>query len=96
MKKRNSPLKWLKDDCDIDINSDYYIELRSGGNMSVHGCRGIEEYSAERIVLLLYPCRMLIKGRDLLCDSYVNGAVIVSGLIASVEFCEYANGEKKK
>ena len=73
---------------DIDLGADFYIEMRGRKSLAVYSCRGIAEYSPARIVLHLLSTRLCIIGSGLLCDSYTNGAVLVSGLITSIEFIE--------
>ena len=73
---------------DLDLGADFYIEMRGKNNLAVYSCRGIVEYSPARIVLRLFSTRLFITGSGLICDSYTNGAVLVSGLITSIEFTE--------
>ncbi len=73
---------------DIDLGADFYIEMRGQNNLAVYSCRGIAEYSPKRIILHLHKAKLSINGVGLLCDSYTNGAVLVSGQVCSVEFTE--------
>ncbi len=73
---------------DLDLGADFYIEMRGKNNLAVYSCLGIVEYSPTRIVLRLFSTRLCITGSGLICDSYTNGAVLVSGLITSIEFTE--------
>ncbi len=70
---------------DIDLGSDFYIEMRGEHNLSVRGCVGIAEYGSERIGLHLSRGILNIDGRELLCDSYLNGAVLIRGEICAIE-----------
>ena len=73
---------------DIDTGAEFYAELRGRNSIAVRGCFGIAEYSEERIGLRVPSGIMTVMGVRLVCDSYVNGAVIVSGHISSVVFGE--------
>lgn len=73
---------------DIDTGAEFYAELRGRNSIAVRGCSGIAEYSTERICLRVNSGIMTVAGKVLVCDSYVNGAVIVSGVISSVAFGE--------
>lgn len=58
--------------------------------MMIQGCCGIEQYSPDRIVLavrdpdFLYLC---IGGRALLCSSYHEQGVQVTGEIRQITYC---------
>lgn len=71
---------------DIDTGAEFYAELRGRNSIAVRGCSGIIGYSEDRISLRVNSGIMIVTGRCLVCDSYVNGAVIVSGVISSVAF----------
>lgn len=73
---------------DLDLGADFYIEMRGKKSLAVYSCRGIAEYSPQRIVLRLFSSKLCITGSDLLCDSYTNGAVLVSGAVDSMAFTE--------
>ena len=75
-----------------DTVSDFYMEMRGRKNLTVGGCRGISEYSGEKIRLILWHGDLSVKGNGLLCDSYTNGAVVISGNITCIEFTEDENG----
>ncbi len=75
-------------DTDLDIGADFYIELRGQKSLAVYGCRGIAEYTTERITLHLYGRILTVGGIGLLCDSYTNGAVLISGHVRSLEISE--------
>ena len=71
-----------------EIGSDFYMEMRGQRNLTVGGCRGISEYGENEIRLTLYRGVLSVRGSELLCDSYLNGAVAISGNIVCVEFLE--------
>ncbi len=75
-------------DADIDLGADFYIELRGQKSLAIYGCRGIAEYTPERITLHLYGRILTVGGVGLLCDSYTNGAVLISGHIVSFDIAE--------
>ena len=64
------------------------VEIRGRGLLTVSGCRGISEYTPERIALSLKRGRLLVEGRGLGCASYLAGAVSIDGRIDSVHFEE--------
>ena len=64
------------------------VEILNGREMSVGGCRGFIEYGAERIRLALVSGTLEILGNGLVCDSYLNGAVLIRGKIKAVELSE--------
>ncbi len=73
---------------DIDLGADFYIELRGEKSLAVYGCRGIAEYTPEHIALHLYGRLLTVEGVGLMCDSYTNGAVLISGQVVSLEISE--------
>ena len=62
------------------------IELRGRKEALISSCRGIAGYSPGEIRLFVDGDILVITGEGLLCDSYVNGAVVVSGRIESISF----------
>ena len=66
------------------------IECEGARGMMIQGCCGIEQYSPDRIVLavrdpdFLYLC---IGGRALLCSSYHEQGVQVTGEIRHLLYC---------
>ncbi len=78
-------LRALLTAADVDAGAEFYAELRGDMSISVIGCRGIAEYGDSRIVLRYCSGLISVSGNGLICDSYVNGAVIISGEITSVE-----------
>ncbi len=72
--------------------SAFYIEMRGRKNLTVGGCHGILGYSDTEIRLAIYSGALSVRGNGLLCDSYTNGAVVVSGNILCIEFLEDKNG----
>lgn len=76
---------------DIDLGADFYIEMRGAFSVSVRGCCGIAEYGTQRIVLKTRKNEIMLEGEDLICDSYTNGAVIISGRVRTVSFCKGDN-----
>ena len=64
------------------------VEIRGRGALSVSGCRGILEYTPERIRLALKRGSLSVEGKRLSCASYLAGAVTVDGWIERVRFEE--------
>lgn len=78
----------LSERLDADLCADFYIEMRGKHSLSVMGCRGISKYGTEEIGLYLCCGELRIGGSGLICDSYTNNAVIISGNIISIELSE--------
>ena len=64
------------------------VEIRGRGLMSVSGCRGILDYTPERIRLSLKHGSLLVEGERLVCTSYLAEAVGIDGRILGVRFEE--------
>lgn len=62
------------------------IEINSDREAVVFGCRGILEYSPERIRLVTSRATVRINGSGLLITSMDKAAVAVTGVISSIEF----------
>ena len=62
------------------------IELRGRKEAVISCCRGIAGYSPTEIRLYFDGDILVINGENLLCDSYINGAVVVSGRIDVISF----------
>jgi len=73
---------------DADIGKGVRIELTDGRELTVSGCRGFLEYGEERIRLALLSGGLEISGEGLLCDSYLNGAVLIRGKISAIALSE--------
>ena len=71
--------------------TDFYMQMNGRKNLTVGGCRGISGYSKTEITLILTFGILTVFGNGLLCDSYMNGAVVISGNISGIEFSEVAN-----
>jgi sporulation protein YqfC len=76
-----------------EVGSDFYLDMRGRSNLTVGGCRGVCGYSESEIRLNLYRGELSVKGVGLLCDSYTNGAVVISGDIISIVFCSEGENE---
>ena len=62
------------------------IEINSDKEAVVYGCRGILEYSPERIRLITSKMTIRFCGFDLVITSMDRAAVVVCGKIISIEF----------
>lgn len=62
------------------------IEINSDKEAVVYGCRGILEYSPERIRLITSKMTIRFCGFELFISSMDRAAVIITGKIASIEF----------
>lgn len=64
------------------------VEIRGRGYVAVRGCREILGYTSERISLSLLRGALSVEGEDLVCVSYLSGAVGIEGRIGCVRFEE--------
>ena len=78
----------LSEKLDVDLCADFYLEMRGKHNLCVMGCSGISKYGTDEIGLCLCCGELRVIGSDLMCDSYINNAVIISGNISSFEILE--------
>lgn len=62
------------------------IEINSDREAVIFGCRGILEYSPERIRLITSRATIKISGRELVMTGMDKAAVTVAGVISSIEF----------
>ena len=63
------------------------IELSSNTHAEIEGCKGITEYSDERVSLNLGCIGIIFKGSSLEIRHFNGESVIVSGNIICIEFC---------
>ena len=70
----------------MHLRSDFAIEAQDNKRLTLLSCFGIAEYGPHRISLRVRRGHVIIEGRELICDSYVNGGVVVDGYIESVVF----------
>ncbi len=63
------------------------IELMGNKSAAVEGCRGILEYSSEKILLSLGSSCLKFTGSQLEIQSFDSESALVSGEIITVEFC---------
>ena len=96
---RNTPLKRSVSErigSILDIPADLlsggcYMEMRGQNELTLQGCRQIEVYTPEQIVLRLRRGEVRICGRRMTCTSYHGGCAVIEGWIVGVEF---SNGEE--
>ena len=75
------------------LSSSFALEIFGNKSLTLVGCCGIAEYGLCRISLHVKDGLVIIDGRELLCDSYVNGGVRVSGRLDCVTFSLSGDGE---
>ncbi len=73
----------------LDFPTDAYmggfrIEMYSENEAIVWGASGISDFTAEKIELFYKRGIIVFEGERLLCESYVDGVVIIQGYIVSV------------
>ena len=62
------------------------LELRGRSSLAVGGCRGIIDYSPSLVRLRLRDSKLAVGGKELTCDSYTGGEVLISGRVNIIEF----------
>ena len=62
------------------------IEMAGNRELSVEGCAGITEYGEDEVSLSLGALTMKVRGSGLVIRSFDLHCIVVSGLIAAVEF----------
>ncbi len=67
-------------------SGDLRLDLRGRRALTVHGCRRIEDFSPTLIRLALADGSLTVRGCDLLCTSYLAGAVGIEGRICCLQF----------
>ncbi len=65
-----------------------YMELRGQSELYLQGCRRIDVYSSENIVLRLRRGCVRVKGCRLICTSYHAGRIVINGWIMGIDFSE--------
>lgn len=88
MKNKEKLSKRIKNALEIDelaMDTDL-VEMRGQSDLTVRGCKRILHYGEEAISLSMNKYILKICGIGLYLASFNNGAVRVSGEIASLEF----------
>ncbi|MBE6693254.1 MAG: hypothetical protein E7589_00615 [Ruminococcaceae bacterium] len=97
-KKRQSSLSdWMIDRLDIPadvLSGGLRAELRGRHSLTVHGCKKIEEYTSNCIRLSVKKSMLCVRGCDLVCISYLAGAVGIEGRIDSLSFDDGTGGDR--
>lgn len=71
-----------------DLISGGLIEIRGRSEITIEGCRKIEKYDTDEIILRLSDCSVSFRGRSLCCTAYLTGAVGIIGYVNTVCFTE--------
>lgn len=77
-----------------DLISGGLIELRGRTEITVEGCRKIEKYDTDEIILRLSDYSVSFRGRSLCCTAYYTGAIGILGYLDSVCFIGTDDYEK--
>ena len=64
----------------------FFLEIASNSDAVVYGVKCIDDYTSELIRLRHRNGRVSFVGRSLSCQSYVEGAVCIKGIINSVHY----------
>ena len=76
-----------------DINRHSSMEIKDNSFLRIENCRRVEFFDENRIILLLFKCRLTIIGLELELNNYNFNGVYITGKIHSIEFEEV--NEKK-
>ena len=71
---------------EYSVSAGMRIEINSEREAVVENCRGILEYTPERVRLLIPRATVRFSGHNLCIGSMNKSAVVVSGIIESLEF----------
>lgn len=88
MKKKSKIGERIRRALELDevIDPQDRIELRGLRELTVNGCARILFYSESEIKISLKEYVLTIKGEELYCASFYNGAVRVDGRISALDF----------
>ena len=90
-KSKRTLADWMIDRLDIPADvmcGGLRVELRGRHSITVHGCGKIAQYTSDCIRLSVHGGMLAIRGADLECNTYLAGAVGISGQIDSLCFEE--------
>ena len=62
--------------------------MRGRHTLTVHGCQRILGFTPCEVRLAVKDATLTVKGRRLICTSYLAGAVGVEGYICGITFCD--------
>ena len=68
------------------IKDGFRIETESDRKVVLYGVSSVSEYSRECVELLAKKRKITIYGESLVCTSYFEGVINVTGVISSVHF----------
>lgn len=77
----------------FDIPADLFpgagtVEMRGRNSLTIRGCRRILKYTPTEMCFRMQKDRLCVRGKRLICTSYLYGAVVVDGEVDSVSFVE--------
>ncbi len=87
--RQRTPAEWMA--VHLDFPPDVWsggmrVELRGRNALTVHGCRKILSYNPEEIRLTMKGCTLSVRGKRLVCSSYLAGAVGIDGRVDDLSF----------
>lgn len=90
-RERSTLAEWLA--VKLDIPADLSerglrLDMRGRHTLTVHGCEGILGFTPCEVRLAVKDATLTVKGRRLICTSYLAGAVGVEGDICGITFCD--------
>ena len=88
---RRSLTEWLAVKLDIpaDLSGDgMRLDMRGRNTLLIHGCRKILDFNPCEVRLVLKDSTLTVKGKRLICTSYLVGAVGIEGFICGITFCD--------
>ena len=90
-KERRSLPEWLA--VKLDITADaagdgLRLDMRGRHTLLVHGCSRILDFNPCEVRLAVEDSVLTVRGRRLICTSYLAGAVGIEGYICGISFCD--------
>lgn len=73
------------DFADVDI-TECKLELRFNREIIIEGCKGVIDYSSERISVNAVKGIIIIEGADLMLHSFDENCAVIKGVFTSVGF----------
>lgn len=85
-RKGLNALKLLYESNRDNISSNFLIEIRGRGNLTVRGCKKVLHYSEKRVCLRLSKDIISITGDQLRINTYYTGVIQICGRISDLNF----------
>lgn len=86
---KRSLTEWVSTRFDIPadlVSGTGTVELRGRNNLTIRGCRRILKYSPTEMCFRMRGDCLTVRGKRLVCTSYLWGAVVIDGEVDSLSF----------